>query len=175
MAARESETAGRALGLWRSTALVVGNMIGSGVFLLPASLALFGGISLFGWAFSTAGAVLLALVFALQIIMLPIYHGVLFADRQVRVLAMAPDNLRGLRGPLGIVDRTADHATLLGLDAAGKRSLATFEVAEGASTTSEGTTGGSPSAPPPHAATNGAMRMITTERMAHYRREPRSS
>jgi APA family basic amino acid/polyamine antiporter len=39
-------------------------MIGSGVFLLPASLAVFGGISIFGWAFSTVGAVLLALVFA---------------------------------------------------------------------------------------------------------------
>ncbi|UCC85380.1 MAG: amino acid permease, partial [Gemmatimonadota bacterium] len=39
-------------------------MVGSGVFLLPAALALYGGISIFGWAFSTAGAVILALVFA---------------------------------------------------------------------------------------------------------------
>ena len=54
----------RALGLWRSTALVVGNMIGSGIFLLPASLALFGGISILGWLFTTTGAMLLALVFA---------------------------------------------------------------------------------------------------------------
>lgn len=54
----------RALGLWRSTALVVGNMVGSGVFLLPASLALYGGISLFGWVLTTVGAVILALVFA---------------------------------------------------------------------------------------------------------------
>lgn len=54
----------RALGLWLATALVVGNMIGSGVFLLPASLAEFGGISLVGWLFTAAGAVLLALVFA---------------------------------------------------------------------------------------------------------------
>jgi APA family basic amino acid/polyamine antiporter len=30
---------GRAIGLWTATALVVGNMIGSGVFLLPSSLA----------------------------------------------------------------------------------------------------------------------------------------
>jgi APA family basic amino acid/polyamine antiporter len=52
------------LGLWMCTALVVGNMIGSGVFLLPASLAPFGALSIFGWLFSTAGAVLLALVFA---------------------------------------------------------------------------------------------------------------
>ncbi|MGF1667959.1 MAG: amino acid permease, partial [Acidimicrobiia bacterium] len=54
----------RALGLWLATALVVGNMIGSGVFLLPAALAEFGGISLVGWLFTAAGAVLLALVFA---------------------------------------------------------------------------------------------------------------
>jgi len=46
------------------TALVVGNMIGSGVFLLPASLAPFGGISIVGWLISTAGALCLALVFA---------------------------------------------------------------------------------------------------------------
>jgi len=52
------------LGLWMCTALVVGNMIGSGVFLLPASLAPYGALSIFGWLFSTTGAVLLALVFA---------------------------------------------------------------------------------------------------------------
>lgn len=46
------------------TALVVGNMIGSGVFLLPASLAPFGGISILGWLASSAGALCLALVFA---------------------------------------------------------------------------------------------------------------
>lgn len=51
------------LGFWESTALVVGNMIGSGIFLLPASLAVFGGISLVGWIFSSIGALLLAIVF----------------------------------------------------------------------------------------------------------------
>jgi APA family basic amino acid/polyamine antiporter len=54
----------KALGLWRSTALVVGNMIGSGIFLLPASLAAYGGISILGWLFTSTGAMLLALVFA---------------------------------------------------------------------------------------------------------------
>ncbi|MFT3792355.1 MAG: amino acid permease [Rudaea sp.] len=54
----------RALGLWSATALVVGNMIGSGVFLLPASLAPYGQASLYGWALSAAGALLLAGVFA---------------------------------------------------------------------------------------------------------------
>ena len=52
------------LGLWTSTSLVVGNMIGSGVFLMPAALAAYGGISLFGWAFSAIGAFLLAKVFS---------------------------------------------------------------------------------------------------------------
>ncbi len=47
-----------------SIALVVGNMIASGIFLLPAALAAYGGISILGWLFTTAGAVLLALVFA---------------------------------------------------------------------------------------------------------------
>jgi len=54
----------RVLGLWSATALVVGNMIGSGVFLLPASLAPYGQASLYGWALSAAGALLLAYVFA---------------------------------------------------------------------------------------------------------------
>ena len=54
----------RSLGFWTAVALVMGNMIGSGVFLLPASLAPFGGLGLGGWLLSTAGAVLLALVFA---------------------------------------------------------------------------------------------------------------
>ena len=40
---------GRKLGLWLATALVVGNMIGSGVFLLPSSLAQYGGISIVAW------------------------------------------------------------------------------------------------------------------------------
>jgi len=46
------------------TALVVGNMIGSGIFSLPASLAPYGGISILGWLYTAAGAMLLALVFA---------------------------------------------------------------------------------------------------------------
>ena len=45
-------------------ALVIGNTIGSGIFLLPASLAQYGNNSLIGWVFSASGAVLLAVVFA---------------------------------------------------------------------------------------------------------------
>lgn len=52
------------IGIWLSTSLVVGNMTGSGIFLLPAALAVYGGISIFGWLFSSIGAVFLALVFS---------------------------------------------------------------------------------------------------------------
>ena len=51
------------LGFWSSTSLVVGNMIGSGIFLLPASLALYGIVSILGWLFASIGAILLAIVF----------------------------------------------------------------------------------------------------------------
>ena len=52
----------RKLGLWMSIALVMGNMIGSGVFLLPASLAPYGLNSIVGWLLSAAGAIALAVV-----------------------------------------------------------------------------------------------------------------
>ena len=54
-------TSGKAaeLGLWTCVALVMGNMIGSGIFLLPASLAPFGGISIVGWLISAGGSLLL--------------------------------------------------------------------------------------------------------------------
>jgi APA family basic amino acid/polyamine antiporter len=52
------------LGLWMSTSLVIGNMIGAGIFLMPAALAAYGGISIFGWLFSAIGALLLATVFS---------------------------------------------------------------------------------------------------------------
>ncbi len=50
------------LGLWTGTSLVAGTMIGSGVFLLPSSLASFGGISILGWLVSSTGAILIALM-----------------------------------------------------------------------------------------------------------------
>lgn len=50
---------------WGLAALVVaGNMIGSGVYLLPATLAPVGSSSVVGWLVAGAGAVTLALVFA---------------------------------------------------------------------------------------------------------------
>jgi len=54
----------REIGFWTATSLVIGSMIGSGVFLLPASLAVYGGISLIGWVVTAFGSVMLALAFA---------------------------------------------------------------------------------------------------------------
>jgi APA family basic amino acid/polyamine antiporter len=55
----------RSIGLWMATALVVGNMVGSGVFLLPAALAGEAGpASILALVFTGVGAMLLALVFA---------------------------------------------------------------------------------------------------------------
>ena len=51
------------IGIYIATSLVVGSMIGSGIFMLPASMAKIGSISLFGWLFSGIGALLLAIVF----------------------------------------------------------------------------------------------------------------
>lgn len=61
----------RSLGLWLLTALVAGNMIGSGVFLLPSSLADIGTIGIFSWIITSVGAILLALVFAQLSILIP--------------------------------------------------------------------------------------------------------
>src|SRR5687767_7756030 len=55
---------GRQLGLIAATALVMGNMIGSGVFLLPASLAPYGWAGVAGWILTIAGALVLAFVLA---------------------------------------------------------------------------------------------------------------
>src|ERR1700759_2153249 len=52
------------LGLWTSTSLVVGNMIGAGIFLMPAAMASYGGIGLLGWVFSAIGSFFIAKVFS---------------------------------------------------------------------------------------------------------------
>lgn len=54
----------RALGFWMCTALVVGNTIGIGVFLMPAALAPYGLNALSGWLVTVIGCLFLAYVFA---------------------------------------------------------------------------------------------------------------
>jgi basic amino acid/polyamine antiporter, APA family len=58
------EASSRPMGFWMALALVMGSMIGSGVFLLPASLAPLGWNSVFGWLITVAGALCVAAVFA---------------------------------------------------------------------------------------------------------------
>lgn len=52
------------IGFWTCTALVVGNVIGMGIFLLPSSLAPFGFNALIGWGITLFGCLTLARVFA---------------------------------------------------------------------------------------------------------------
>jgi basic amino acid/polyamine antiporter, APA family len=52
------------LGPWMATALVVGNIVGAGIFLLPATLAPFGQNAIYGWLLTIGGALCLAWVFA---------------------------------------------------------------------------------------------------------------
>jgi APA family basic amino acid/polyamine antiporter len=66
-----ADSSKKGLGLWICTSLVVGNIIGSGIFLLPAALASFGTISLVGWIFTSIGAMLLALIFARLAVLVP--------------------------------------------------------------------------------------------------------
>ncbi|WP_274563899.1 amino acid permease [Streptomyces spiramyceticus] len=62
-AAVEQNKHARRFGLPVATALVMGNIIGGGIFLLPASVAPFGTISLVAFGVLTLGAIALALVF----------------------------------------------------------------------------------------------------------------
>ncbi|MGI9245810.1 MAG: amino acid permease, partial [Steroidobacteraceae bacterium] len=55
---------GKELGFWMCTALVVGNTIGIGIYVLPASLAPYGFNALAGWAITVVGMTFLARIFA---------------------------------------------------------------------------------------------------------------
>ena len=59
-----AEEQGRSLGLLACTALVVGNMVGSGFFIAPAALAPYGATAIIGWGVMSFGAVCLGMVFA---------------------------------------------------------------------------------------------------------------
>ena len=54
----------RKFGFWLATALVIGNIIGSGIFLLPAGLAPFGWNAVAAWVITFIGVLCLAWVFA---------------------------------------------------------------------------------------------------------------
>ena len=52
------------IGVVAATLMVAGNMMGSGVFMLPANLAAYGSIAVIGWLITCVGAVALALTFS---------------------------------------------------------------------------------------------------------------
>lgn len=61
----------RKLGPFLATMVVASSMIGSGIFLLPASLAAFGSISILAWVAAFIGAALIAGVFAALAVISP--------------------------------------------------------------------------------------------------------
>jgi APA family basic amino acid/polyamine antiporter len=61
---REMQAPPRQIGFWTCLALVVGNTIGTGIFLLPAALAPFGWNAMYGWGITIGGGLCLAYVFA---------------------------------------------------------------------------------------------------------------
>ena len=63
------------IGLGLATLLVAGNLIGSGIYLLPATLAAIGSISLFGWIIAAIGALVLGGVFSLMMVVRPSEDG----------------------------------------------------------------------------------------------------
>jgi APA family basic amino acid/polyamine antiporter len=58
------KTKSQKIGLLTTTSLVVGNMIGVGIFVLPAVLSNYGSVSLLGWLFTATGALILAKIFS---------------------------------------------------------------------------------------------------------------
>ncbi|MFM5931416.1 MAG: amino acid permease [Novosphingobium sp.] len=78
----------KALGFWAVLALCVGNMIGSGIYLLPATLAPLGWNQMLGWMVTIGGALCLGLVFARLGSKLPLPGGpYAYADRAFGPLA----------------------------------------------------------------------------------------
>lgn len=52
------------LGLCAVLAIVFGSQLGSGIFVLPSTLAMYGMFGIYGWFFAGIGAILLAMVFS---------------------------------------------------------------------------------------------------------------
>ena len=69
------------------------------------------------------GAVTMALMILtlLQLILLPIIHGIFYADRKVRVFDSAPASAPALKGAVGVVFRGSGKVTLFGVNGDGKK------------------------------------------------------
>jgi len=92
-------------------------LVGSGVFLLPASLAAFGSASLLAWVLTSTGALLLALVFARRgraypktVDREPACPALLEAGEKARLLVVGPRGMGEIRGLLpGSVSQAMVH------------------------------------------------------------------
>ncbi len=74
------------------------------------------------------GAVLL-LIGALLLVLLPMQHGVFYADRNVRRLERVPEGVTGLTPPIWLVDRgTSDRVVLYGRAQDGQAKLVTLKA-----------------------------------------------
>jgi arginine:agmatine antiporter len=86
----------RSVGVWGAAALVAGSMVGSGVYVLPATLAAIGSISVLGWAAATLTALAIGGVFILLSPLVPKAEGL-------------PDYVRAGLGPFFAVQATVAY------------------------------------------------------------------
>jgi len=70
-----SSSDGKSLGLAACTAIVVGNMVGSGFYLSPAAVAPYGNLAILVWIIMGAGAICLGLTFARLASLVPAVGG----------------------------------------------------------------------------------------------------
>ncbi|MFC5755988.1 amino acid permease [Rhizobium sp. GCM10022189] len=70
-----SSSKGKSLGLAACTAIVVGNMVGSGFYLSPAAVAPYGKLAIIVWILMGAGAICLGLTFARLASLVPAVGG----------------------------------------------------------------------------------------------------
>ncbi len=107
------------LGLW----IVLGT---TGIAMLSISWAIEKSDGFGTDGLSTA----LVLVVTLQVFLLPVHHGVFFADRSIRMLESPPPSASQLVPPIAIVDRSGEFVTLLGANKSGERRLVLIDKSE---------------------------------------------
>lgn len=73
------------IGLIACTGVVAGNMMGSGIALLPANLASLGSIAIIGWIVALIGAISLAYVYAR------------LATKTLRKVVLSPTRVKSVR------------------------------------------------------------------------------
>ncbi len=61
---RQTDTSERPFGFWTAAALIVGSMIGSGIFLLPVAIAPYGWTGVLAWMISIAGVLCIGFAIA---------------------------------------------------------------------------------------------------------------